>query len=104
MGYRITKYLTMKFLVAKYSVAAHVAIISMEDISINPSILFIFGFGLLALGLLYTATALFYSKEKGWIVGHSSRDMFIYSFFYLLMYPPLLIISFYKYLRGYNTW
>ncbi len=102
--YRFIKYIMMKFLVAKYSVAAQVALVSMNDFNLNPSILFIFGITLLVLGLIYTTTALFHSKEKGLITGHSARDIFIYSFFYLLMYPPLLIVSFYKYLRGYNTW
>ncbi len=102
--YRISKYLMMKFLVAKYSIAAQVALISTNDFNLNPSILFIFGITLLTLGLVYTITALCYSKEQKRISIHPLRDIFIYSFFYLLMYPPLLIISFYKYLRGYNTW
>ncbi len=104
LGYRLTKYIMMKFLVAKYSVAAQVALVPMNDFNLNPSILFIFGMVLFTLGLIYTITALFYSKEKGRITGHPFRDIFIYSFFYLLMYPPLLIVSFYKYFRGYNTW
>ncbi len=104
LGYRIINYIMVRFLVAKYSVAAQVALISMDEFTVNPSILFIFGIVLFSLGLAYTITALTYSKESGWIIGHSIRDIFIYSFFYLLMYPPLLIVSFYKYLRGYNTW
>ena len=104
LGYRLTKYIMMKFLVAKYSVAAQVALVSMNDFNLNPSILFIFGIVLFTLGLIYTITALIYSKEWGRLTGHPIRDIFIYSFFYLLMYPPLLIVSFYKYFRGYNTW
>ena len=104
LGYRLTNYIMMRFLVAKYSIASQVALVSMNDFNLNPSILFIFGISLLALGSIYTITALFYSKEQGRITGHPSHDIFIYSFFYLLMYPPLLIVSFYKYFRGYNTW
>ena len=104
LTYRIINFFMMKFLVAKYSVAAQVAIIEMSDFTVNPSILFIFGIVLFSLGLAYTVVALSYSKESGRIIGHPIRDIFIYSFFYLLMYPPLLIVSFYKYLRGYNTW
>lgn len=104
LGYRLTNYILMKFLVAKYSVAAQVALVSMNDFNLNPNILFIFGMCLFSLGLLYTLTALYYSKEQGRLTGHPFRDIFIYSFFYLLMYPPLLIVSFYKYFRGYNTW
>lgn len=104
LTYRLTNYIMMKFLVAKYSIAAQVALISMDEFTLNPSILFIFGITLLFLGLAYTIVALTYSKESGRIIGHPIRDIFIYSFFYLLMYPPLLIVSFYKYLRGYNEW
>ncbi len=104
LAYRFTKHIMVKYLVAKYSVAANVALITMNDISLNPSILFFFGMLLFALGLIYTITALTYSKESGKLIGHKIRDIFIYSIFYLLMYPPLLIVSFYKYMRGYNTW
>lgn len=104
LGYRLTNYLFMNFLVAKYSIVSQVALVSMNELNLNPSILLIFGIVLLTLGLLYTIIALSYSKEKGRIIGHPLRDIFIYSFFYLLMYPPLLIVSFYKYFKGYNTW
>ena len=104
LTYRFAKYIMVKFLVAKYSVAAHVALVSMEDFSLNPSILFFFGAILFSLGIIYAITALMYSKENGRIIGHPIRDIFIYSIFYLLMYPPLLIVSFYKYLRGYDEW
>jgi len=104
LAYRLTQYIMTKFLVAKYSVAANVALLTMNDINLNPSILFLFGMLLFAMGLIYSITALAYSKESGRIIGHKIRDIFIYSIFYLLMYPPLLIVAFYKYLRGYNTW
>jgi cellulose synthase/poly-beta-1,6-N-acetylglucosamine synthase-like glycosyltransferase len=104
LGYRLTKYIMVRFLVTKYSVAAQVALVTMEDMSLNPSILFFFGLLLFTIGFAYTITAISYSKEKGRITGHPLRDIFIYSFFYLLMYPPLLIVAFYKYMRGYNEW
>jgi len=104
LSYRFSQYIMMKFLVAKYSVAANVALVTRDSFTLNPSILFFFGMLLFALGLIYTITALAYSKESGRLTGHRIRDIFIYSIFYLLMYPPLLIVAFYKYLRGYNKW
>jgi cellulose synthase/poly-beta-1,6-N-acetylglucosamine synthase-like glycosyltransferase len=104
LSYRFFNFIIMKFLVFKYSVAAEVAVISMNNFNMNPSILFLFGILLLSLGFGYTLLALTYSKEGGRVIGHPLRDIFIYSFFYLLMYPPLLIVSFFKYCRGYNTW
>lgn len=104
MTYRLSKYLITKFLVTKYSVAAQVALLNMNDFALNPSILFLFGMLLFSLGLVYTFTALFHSREQSKLTGYKIRDIFIYSIFYLLMYPPLLIWSFYKYSRGYNEW
>jgi len=104
LAYRFSQYIMMKYLVAKYSIAANVALISTENFSLNPSILFFFGMLLFTLGLTYSITALVYSRESGRFIGYRIRDIFIYSIFYLLMYPPLLIVAFYKYLRGYNKW
>jgi len=104
LGYRLFEYISMKILVATYSVSAEVALITIDSFKLNPNILFIFGIVLLFLGLTYVVVALTYSKEKGRVIGHSILDIFIYSFFYLLMYPPLLIVAFYKFLKGYNTW
>ncbi|MCK4996776.1 glycosyltransferase family 2 protein [Candidatus Pacearchaeota archaeon] len=104
LGYRLFEYISMKILVATYSVSAEVALITMDSFKMNPNILFIFGIVLFTLGLTYTIVALAYSREKGLVIGHNILDIFIYSFFYLLMYPPLLIVAFCKYCRGYNTW
>jgi poly-beta-1,6-N-acetyl-D-glucosamine synthase len=102
--YRFVKYISMKFLVAKYSVASEVALVTLDSFKLNPSILFVFGIALFSLSFMFTLVALAYSKENGRIIGHKLRDIFIYSFFYLLAYPPLLITAFVKYARGYNTW
>ncbi len=102
--YRFTQTIISKYLIVKYSVAAEVALIRMNDFTLNPSILFYFGMLLFSLGLTYTFTALFHSRGSARFVGHKIRDIFIYSIFYLVMYPPLLIWSFYKYARGYNEW
>jgi len=103
LGYRLTKYLMMKFLVAKYSVVAQVALVSMKDFSLNPTILFFFGVVLFVLTMAYLFLALAYSREIEF-KRHSLCDIFIYPFFYLMVYPPLVLLSIYKYLRGYNTW
>ncbi len=103
LTYRLSRYLIVKYLVAKYSVAANVAILRFEDINLNPSILFLFGLLLFSLGFIFTLLALAHSKEKDY-EKTKIHDMFIYSLFYLLMYPPLLIISFYKYLKKEDKW
>jgi len=100
--YRLGRYLIGKILVAKYSVASQVALVRYEDLSLNPSILFFFGLVLFALGFTYTIIAMAYSRENNF--KHRVHDIFIYSIFYLLAYPPLLIISFYKFMKGENKW
>lgn len=102
--YRLINYLSIKFLVAKYSVESQVALMTFDKFNLNPTILFIFGMVLIALGLWFTIVSLMHSREEHTFVGHSLLDIFIYSTFYLLTYPPLLIVSFFKYLKGYNTW
>jgi biofilm PGA synthesis N-glycosyltransferase PgaC len=103
LGYRIIQYIILRFLIAKYSLISEVALISTNQFILNPSILFFFGIILFFLGLAYTFLALAHSREKGFD-RHNFRDIFIYSFFYLLMYPPLLVYSFFKYLKGYESW
>jgi len=101
--YRFTQYLMVKFLITKYSIASQVALVQMNQFNLNPSILFFFGIVLFTLGFTYTLIALSYSKEKEF-GRHPLRDIFIYSLFYLLMYPPLLIISFFKFAKGKHEW
>jgi len=100
--YRFARFITIKYLVAKYSVEAQVAIINFQDLNLSPSILFFFGMVLFVIGLIYTFVAMAHSREEK--IKHPLHDIFIYSIFYLLMYPPLLIISIYKFLRGKKSW
>ena len=102
--YRLFKYFAVKFLVAKYSIAANVALIRMDSFNLSPSILFVFGIVLLFTGFSFTLLSLLYSRESKKGIGYKLHDIFIYSFFYLLMYPPLLVIALTKFLRGYNQW
>ena len=103
LAYRLFNYIMVRFLVAKYSVASEVALVTVRDLKINPSILFLFGLVLFSLSITYTVLSLLHSREKEYS-GHKIRDIFIYSFFYLLVYPPLLIMSFFRYFQGKNTW
>jgi len=92
LTYRVGKFLMTRYLITKYSIGAQVALIQMDEVILNPSILFFFGIILFTLGLIYTLVALSHSREKDF--KHPLRDIFIYSVFYLLAYPPLLIVYF----------
>ncbi|MGK0209161.1 MAG: biofilm PGA synthesis N-glycosyltransferase PgaC [Patescibacteria group bacterium] len=101
--YRAIKVLSVKLLTYQYSYAAEVTVVSLTDISLTPNIMWYFGAILFVLGAAYTLIGLMYSKEDDRRNIFLS-DILIYTFFYLLMYPPLLIYSGYKFLRGYDSW
>jgi hypothetical protein len=86
-----------------YSFASEVAIITFRDVSLVPNVLIFFGILTLFLSLVFTSIALLSIKEKGFR-RNSFWTLFVYMFFYLLVYPIILITAFYKYLRGYNKW
>jgi cellulose synthase/poly-beta-1,6-N-acetylglucosamine synthase-like glycosyltransferase len=103
LGYRTVNYVVTRYLITRYSLAANVAVLRFEELTLNPSILFLFGLLLFSLGFIFTLMGIAYSREKQY-ERTRIRDIFIYSIFYLLMYPPLLVVSFYKYIRREEKW
>jgi biofilm PGA synthesis N-glycosyltransferase PgaC len=101
--YRLATRLIFQYFSTTYSVEAQVAIITFRDISLTPNILVFFGIFTLFLSLSFTFISLIHLKEKDFR-RNSIFTLFIYMFFYLLVYPIILITSFVKYLRGYNKW
>lgn len=101
--YRLISSLILRFLSTKYSIEAQTAVFRFSDINLIPNVLIFFGVVLFFLGLWFTIVALVNMKELG-----KKRENFFtvgfYMVFYLLMYPIILIISGYKFLRGYRKW
>jgi len=101
--YRMTSSLILRFLSTTYSVQAQTAVFRFNDIQIIPNVLIFFGLVLFFLGLWFTIVALINMRETD-----RKRENFFtvgfYMVFYLLMYPIILIISGYKFLRGYRKW
>jgi hypothetical protein len=58
---------------------------------------------LFVLGFAFTLLALFHSREIGF-KKHGILEILLYSIFYLMVYPVLLIISIYEFIRGKETW
>ena len=100
--YRFGRRLILNYLSTKYSVAAQTAILRFNDINLVPNILLFFGIVLFFFSLWFTIVALLNMREEGY------RENFFtvgfYMIFYLLAYPIVLIISGYKFLRGYRKW
>jgi biofilm PGA synthesis N-glycosyltransferase PgaC len=101
--YRLISSLILKFVSTTYSIQAQTAVFRFNDINIVPNVLIFFGLILFFMGLWFTIVALVNMKEE-----NKQRENFFtvgfYMIFYLLMYPIILIISGYKFLRGYRKW
>lgn len=101
--YRLVNSLILRFLSTTYSIQAQTAVFRFSDINLIPNVLIFFGIVLFFLGLWFIIVALLNMKEEG-----KKRENFFtvgfYMVFYLLMYPIILIISGYKFLRGYRKW
>lgn len=101
--YRILRTVILRFLSVTYSVQAETAIFRLSDVNLTPNVLVFFGITVFFFSLWYTVIALLnmgeekYKRENFFTVG-------FYMIFYLLAYPIILIISGYKFLRGYRKW
>jgi len=101
--YRILRELFSYYLSTNYSLAAQTAILVLEDLSFNPSILNFLGVVLFILGLGFVFFALRFVnrhvKEK-----ESFFSVIFYSLVYILLRPLVLIASLYKFMRGKYSW
>lgn len=101
--YRGARWLFMTYLSTNYSIHANAAVLSISDISLNPDILFLFGIVLFVFGLIFTLVSIFHEKEKDF-KNPKVIDILSYTFFYLLTYPVILVMSVYKLLRRKVNW
>jgi len=101
--YKGMQKIIIAYLDTKYSIASNVAIVTMDQFTINPSILAYMGIAIFAVSVIFTIIGLIYMRQTDF---KNPKILYttIYMFAYLLAYPPLLIISMYKYLRKKKTW
>ncbi len=101
--YRIFRRILFSYLSTKYSIAAQTAILTMQDINLNPSVLNFLGVILFALGLWFIFFALKdinkQTREK-----ESFFSVIFYSIVYILLRPIVLIYSLGKFLTGKYSW
>ena len=103
LSYRIIRTVIIRYLSTKLSIESQTAILALRDVNLAPSILFFFGILMFVLGLVYNLLALSHSREEDF-EGVGVHYLFAYMFFYLTIYPVILITSIYKYLKGHHTW
>lgn len=88
-------------LYAKYSVAVGENIVKSPEIYILPNVLTVFGILLILIFLWGILLSLNTMKKANIKIDFA---FIIYSLFYLATFPILLIISLYKWARGYSQW
>jgi poly-beta-1,6-N-acetyl-D-glucosamine synthase len=101
--YRLFNTLVFRYLATTYSVKAHTALLSFNEINLFPSVLVLLGITVFLFSLIFTFLALSSVREKG----YKRENWFtigFYMIFYLLAYPIILITSMVKFLRGNNKW
>ena len=103
VGYRVFRRFAVEFLSATYSVSANTALLTLREINLNPSILVFFGIAVFLLSLFFTFVALLHFREKEF-KNFGLLSISIYMLVYLLSYPPLLIVSIYKFFRRKIIW
>lgn len=102
-GYRIIKVFIFRIFSTTYSIQTQTSIIRFEDITLMPNVLVFFGLIMFFLSLWFTLISLFHMKEEE----HKGENFFVlgfYMIFYVMVYPIILISSFYKFLRGHRKW
>jgi len=104
IAYRWIRLVVLKFLATSYSVQAQTAVLKFGDINLVPNVLLFMGIVIFVLGMAYTLFALYTMKEDKKYKRPGLIPITIYTFFYLLAYPIILIVSAYKLIAGKTTW
>jgi cellulose synthase/poly-beta-1,6-N-acetylglucosamine synthase-like glycosyltransferase len=101
--YNFGRRIFVNYLSTVYSVEAQTAILTLREINLTPSILSFYGIFLFILGLSFTIFVISFLKEKD----HRNEGILTlagYTIFYLSVYPIILIVSVYNYLKGGYSW
>ena len=101
--YRVIREISSWYLSTKYSIAAQTALIALNDINFNPSVLNFLGVVLFVLGMAFIFLALKRVNEHI----HEKESFFsviFYSLIYIMLRPAVVIISLYKFFTGNYSW
>ncbi|MBI2043362.1 glycosyltransferase [Candidatus Pacearchaeota archaeon] len=101
--YRVSRRFLLEYLSTKQSLASQTAILALQDINLNPSVLNFLGAVLFVLGLWFVFFAL---KTINKNIGEKENffSVIFYSIVYILLRPLVIIISLYKFLTGRYSW
>ncbi|MEM4625669.1 MAG: glycosyltransferase family 2 protein [Candidatus Pacearchaeota archaeon] len=102
--YLVIKRFIVSFLLTKYSVTGNVALIRMQDLTFNLTLLNYFGLVLFVLGSLFTFFSLYNIKDKKITVNRKNLNIAFYMLIYLTLYPLTLVVALYKMSTGRYSW
>ena len=101
--YRGLRQILSWYLSTKYSIAAQTALITLNDINFNPSVLNFLGVVLFLFGMAFIFFALKIVNDHI----HEKESFFsviFYSLVYILLRPIVVIVSLYKFFTGDYSW
>ncbi len=101
--YRSLRSLILNSLSLFYFAKTDAPMISLDNINIHPSILFLFGIFIMMFSLIFTLISLGHSREAGF-KKNKIISLLAYMFVYVLSYPIILFKSVYKAIRGGYSW
>jgi len=103
LTYRLIKGFIVDYWIVRYSLPGEAANNLFGNINLTPSIVNIYGVVMFLIGLMFTLFALSKIREDG----YKKANVFNLSFYlliYLMIYPFLMIYSFYKLIRKNYSW
>ena len=101
--YRLGSTLFLRYLGTRMSLETQTAVLSLSEFNFHPSILVFFGLVILTFSLIFNIFALLHSKEKDF-QNDNYFNLIGYMFFYLTVYPAVLIMSIISFIKGKDKW
>ena len=102
--YLIGRFLLLRFLTVSYSLATESAILTLEDINLNPSVIIFFFIVLFTLSTTYSWYVLTKTKYEQNINKKKFFNILFYTVLYLSVYPIVWFVSIYKFLINDKSW
>jgi len=104
ISYRLIRTLILKIFAVSYSAQTNAALLTLKDINLTPNVLVFLGITVFLLSFTFTLIAFFDIKEDRKFRRPGFGAMTVYMFFYLTVYPIILITAVYKLIRGHKKW
>ena len=102
--YLLARNIWLKFFIIKYSAAANINPLVINQIYFTPTVLNIFGIALFILGFYFAVFSFSQMKENEFMRRRNILTLLFYLIVYLSFYPVLLLISFYRITAGKVNW